>query len=257
MSAFVMNQWIIRPHKTYVSQSTMLFDVVAVSIATDKSYLPAFYNRGRAVFTVAELRAVFHPHEESGLLWKDWGGRSGRIPGMLFNPSEFKDLVRAWMTVIRVEPIAYLRHRWTVFKAVLGIAPQSVWPFWMDYADLTPSPTLTYNLRKSLVDRMNQTHQSLMFRSWFYLSGIMGIVLLGIIGGVQHKPAYLAILSSVLLFQMSYFIVAPSHTFRYSIWGMGAFFLLIPLLRIPHSFVKLICAPRQMLLCRFLKSPEK
>lgn len=107
------------------------FDLAAISVATDRLYLPAFMH-GPAL-DVADLAQAFRPWSNTPMLQGTRGGLRDPFDPP-FDASQLATLRAAWFEAIRAEPRAWLAHRWRLARALFGQrAPE--WPRELAFVD--------------------------------------------------------------------------------------------------------------------------
>lgn len=130
---------------------------------------------------------------------------------------------RAWWTLVRREPRAYLAHRWRVFSSVialrrhLGPIADPVWQIHMNadqIGDPAPRAAMPRAIGAILVGFATLTPID---RPWIYLA--LALILLW---PARRHPDALGLLMSGVLYELTLFPFAPSAEFRYSHWMIAA-----------------------------------
>lgn len=112
---------------------------------------------------------------------------------------DMRAIEAAWWRTISSYPLAFARHRWRVFKELLGESYGGVWT----------GDAVEHGL---VIRFFRWLEQTFVFRAYTYL--LIGLALLV----MCRSRLVLAILTSGLLCQLSLLAAAPSPDFRYSHW---------------------------------------
>jgi hypothetical protein len=208
---------------------TPLFDLQAVSVATDQQLLPTSVV-GPAM-DVAQLRAAFHPYSATRLFDSTQSGVSNPTVAAL-RPQQRADLLQAW----RQLPLqaAWWSHRLRLFGGLLG-SHQSA-----ELRGLADSPTLlqysdnpplsrgfadAHQLYRTLVDSLRSSG---LYAPGVYL--LLGLLALGWAWQQRRSggfsAAHGALAASTWLYTLPYFVLAPSAETRYLLWPALASWLL-------------------------------
>jgi hypothetical protein len=130
-------------------------------------------------------------------------------------------IVHAWTTLVSQNPAAYARHRLRVFRVLLGLpdrftdAPVSgpVWRVHMDQSQVhDPSPSSA--LQVAIGDALDwlASHTPI-YRPYIYF--VLAFVFWPL--ARRHRDV-LALLSSGIVYELTFLPFAPSSEFRYSHW---------------------------------------
>ena len=211
---------------------TPLFDLQAVSVATERQLLPA--NLVGEGMDIVQLRDAFNPYSATTLFS---GTRSGVLNPTVaeLDSAQRKALTRAWIGLLW-EP-AWWSHRWRLFRGLLGphTAPQ--------LEPLADSPALTtYDSNPPLTRAFPEGHERYRrfvesMRGWLYAPGLY--LLAGLLaallslrrstsrktGDIRHIRWVL--LGSAWLYTLPYLVLAPSAETRYLLWPVLASWLLL------------------------------
>ncbi len=218
VAAFV-NAALVGGHKTYIYQTILMHDLVAISISEGRVRLPAWTYGGGQPPTVAELQAIYSPALLTLLF-------VGNTPSARLQEStkvdDIRELRNAWLTAVRGNPRAYLLHRWNAFKALLGIEQVSVcYPY--QYG-ITPNevglafhPSTINSMVMNVLERLKNT---ILFRGWFYV--LITSLALGISPWLRQgiRLPIITLGASAILYQAPYFFLTPTCDFRYNWWSV-------------------------------------
>jgi len=203
-----------------------VFDLAALSIATDRVELPAFMV-GPGM-DAAEIGAAFRPWSALPLLT---GTRHGiRQP---FEPpldeAQLRELRRRWFDAIRAEPIAWLAHRLRVSAALFGTHGAD-WPrglIYEDgeyaYGDNPPVPANAGALHRALMHLAGRPASLAWLAAWPWL--LLGLVALPRAWRRRDEPAgvaALALAASAWSYALPMCVLAASAELRYVGWSCAA-----------------------------------
>lgn len=130
---------------------------------------------------------------------------------------------RAWWTLVREHPGAYLRHRWAVMQEVLGLSGAPTWePVPQSRAGTKRQwVRVEHNFSPSWLQRHLGTAyrdglgDGPLYRPWMYV--VIAVVLL--VDAVRRRDRIVvALLAGALLYEVSFFVGAAAPDFRYSHW---------------------------------------
>lgn len=145
-----------------------------------------------------------------------------RLFGWPNSDDERSALARAWWTLVRDNPLAYLDHRAHVFREVLGLSSSPLFdPVWharvpADYAvRLGVSPDTRGTQDAIAGGLMSISAKTLLFRAWVYF--LLALVFVPL---AWRDRELLALYASGLCYELSLFPFAPSPDVRYSHWLM-------------------------------------
>jgi hypothetical protein len=146
----------------------------------------------------------------------------GRLFGQLPDANERVARGNAWKRLVRAHPMEYLGHRWRVMKEVLGLSSAPIWePVCQEFGanrqqmnDLREIHSQS-GLQQSFGALASSLGRTIIYRPWAYL--IASIILLGY-ALLRRDTWIMALLTSGIVYEATYFIGAPSPDFRYSHW---------------------------------------
>ena len=146
----------------------------------------------------------------------------GRVFGDDPDETERDARMAAWQRVVRDHPAAYLEHRWRVMKEVLGLSGAEIWEpvcqeFDINHAEMVRLGELhTHSWFQRRVGRIARWFATTwVYRPWVYL--LLGLVAIGY--AIRRRDGFLvALATSGTLYELTYFLLAPSPDFRYSHW---------------------------------------
>jgi hypothetical protein len=146
----------------------------------------------------------------------------GRIFGAAPDPDEVRARRAAWERVVRLHPAAYLAHRWSVMREVVGLTALDPWePACQEFgANHDEMAALSEAHSQSAFqvwygEWAVRLARTVAYRPWAY--AVLGLAILGY--AFLRRDGWLAAwLISGMVYEASYFIGAPSPDYRYSHW---------------------------------------
>lgn len=194
----------------HFGQVVWLHDLTAISIARGDVLIPEFaLQKGK---TLSELQRAYDPSNANPLK---------PVVALTREPAQLRALGNVWMRTVLANPGAYLKHRWRVFKPLMGIGHREVvYPF---ECRMWPNPWgFAYDpprFVKAYFQFIFAIKDSLVFRAWMYLFACAAAV----VTAFFHKqwPAGL-LAASGLLYASSYFFYSVASDFRYVYWTVLA-----------------------------------
>ena len=130
-----------------------------------------------------------------------------------------RELAGEWMRVIRAHPRAYLAHRWSVFRALLGAHGG---PAFAPYHEvIAPNPWRLEmdrgRLYHALVSVRNAARESFVFRGWFWVAlSALGVALGA--GRARRDAVPFWIATSGLAYALAHVGISVASEFRYVYW---------------------------------------
>jgi hypothetical protein len=162
-------------------------------------------------------RLMYHAwHSYDVTMW--WPAVNG--PQRLFNWPENEGhrqaLRRAWRTLVIAHPYAYLHHRLNMFRTMLGLKKgyadyPIVAPVWRARADA--SYQLVAPSQDGFGRSLDWLGKTFLFRPFIYFFAAIALAWL-----MRRSREPLALLSSGLLYELTFIPFTPSIEYRYSHW---------------------------------------
>jgi hypothetical protein len=225
--------WVNRALTTqreYPVQSLLLFDVAGISVLTDRSVFDAVAHRipqlvrGQDAVSIAALRASYYPSTWTPLVFV-----ADSPLAVATSAAEVKELESLWRKAIIDAPRAYVAHRESVFRQVVGAHAGPLFaPVYFgvptnspDYAVVSKAfeiqPGEVATVQRLLRDGFAFSATLIIYRPWFWLG--LNVLLIGIATVVSaRRTALVAVGLSGLLYELPLFFIAPSADYRYSHW---------------------------------------
>jgi hypothetical protein len=124
---------------------------------------------------------------------------------------------RAWKRLVLAHPFAYLHHRLIVFANVLTLTSRYgsmvFTPVWRERLDVIGNPVPNLPIQDAIADVLEAFKHTPIYRPFVYF--FLAIAFLGI--ARRHRDT-LALLTSGLLYELTFIPFAPSPEYRYSHW---------------------------------------
>jgi hypothetical protein len=219
---------LIATERHSVWQILALWDLAAISVATDQLQLPPF-THGDGL-TVAELReaGAFSPVSTTYLFSHSKSGINDGFAYPYSGEQQWK-LAQAWWAAVREHPLAYMTHRAQTAALLFGRqseAPQGMPYFevrWA-YADNPPLPTPWFaHAQQQLYRLAGQLTPTWLFSALpLVLIDAAAFLLAWRRRPGLHASLALGISSSALMYAASFLVLAPSVELRYLTWPMLA-----------------------------------
>ncbi len=221
--------------------SLAIFDTIGTMAHSDSrdtqamlfAELPATIRRGVTV------EAAVAAHSPRGWLQLfDSAGGPLRRPAEGFGAFDTTDraaLALSWRYAVAAEPLAWLVHRWHVFRQLIGLDGDGLFDFVMmrssgsgvgDVQDhqFTAGP---YRHHEALQWRLERLSRSALFRPWTHL--VLLICLAGWLAW-RRDMGLLLLAFSGLAHEAALFVIAPSADYRYSHYMVFVTLLLVAIL---------------------------
>jgi hypothetical protein len=128
-----------------------------------------------------------------------------------------------WRTMVTRHFAGYLRHRWAVFRTVLGFSQQLHAPVWTRFAndDQPQTKTVHVAIQRSALQRGWMAVLHWLATTWMFRPHLYAVLLILLLP-LSRSQLSRAILLSGLLYELGLFVAAPSNDFRYSHWMIVA-----------------------------------
>jgi hypothetical protein len=126
-------------------------------------------------------------------------------------------IARAWSSLVAAHPRAYLKHRWQVFRRVLGLQDDAS-PWVWTGIDAVGRDLVRYapiDAQAWLTTEANDFATSWLMRVYVYLLLTLGV---GAIAIAMRDRVSIAIAASAVASELALFGLAPTEDFRYSLW---------------------------------------
>lgn len=208
----------------YMTQVSFIFDLAAISVARQEVLLPEHLSEG---ISLEDLRKMYTPESVVPLLWGDETIR--RVP-LKFDEASFLALRKQWLRVVSENPRPYLAHKVAGYRALLAVDRVcSPYHQWIDVNDLGVVWKET-KLNALALRALSTVRESLLFRPWVYVLLAMVGTAVGWFSRGWKRAPMLALGTSGLLYEASYFLPQQACYFRYSWWLVLSTLLIVVLL---------------------------
>ena len=127
-----------------------------------------------------------------------------------------------WRTMVTRHFAGYLRHRWAVFRSVLGFSEHLHVPVWTRFTnDDQAQTTLHVSTQHSALQRGWMAALRWLATTWMFRPHLYAVLLILLLPMCRSQLGR-AILLSGLLYELGLFVAVPSNDFRYSHWMIVA-----------------------------------
>lgn len=203
-----------------------VFDLAALSIATDRVLLPAqMIGPG---MDVADLKQAYEPWSVGAVLTRTRNGIRDPITRG-WTPAQVAELRRAWLDACLAHPREYVAHRTEVTSALFGGHPHD-WPNALKFVaapvqvrDNPPVAPNTTALHGWIFRTAERFRDTLVFAAWPCL--LVGLVAAPFAWRRRDRlPARIALLliASGAFYALPLTVLAPSAELRYTLWSCVA-----------------------------------
>ncbi len=185
--------------------------------------------RGAPLRVDHDLQASFVAHYNP----VGWNVYQSADPPLALPTTDAEDqaIARAWKTIVTAYPAAYLHHRWTVFARLIELDGRPGYPVTTTF-NFDRDPELSKRVH---LDATPSSIQRVMFAIQKYVVAnrviaicfapiiyfvIACILVIGRLIGRWRSRRVIALVASGLVYELSFFIAAPSGDYRYSHWMM-------------------------------------
>lgn len=152
--------------------------------------------------------------------WWPLANGDGRVIAAPSTEAERDAVARAWRRLLLAYPGAYLGHRWSVWKGVLGArGGRPAGAVWGGFTENDSQIAMIGHqathapLQAGWLAALHRIEDSLVFRAWAYL--LIALALLPLCRG--NRIAFV-VLASGIAYELSLLVAAPSSDYRYSHW---------------------------------------
>ncbi|HUB08019.1 MAG TPA: hypothetical protein VMB50_13495 [Myxococcales bacterium] len=211
-------------------QTSFVHDLVAFSIAADRDLLPAALRDGPQDVPLARMKELYLPECDVPLYYPPTPGPHFDV--FATTPAQLHAIEATWLRLVLERPGVYLRHRWELFRHLVGLGvPVVCYPYVPDDAMRSPRaaalgvPFTPGPWTRAVTSAFWALRNGPFFRPWYYLVALLAVLGLAWRQRRLHA-AGLALGASALLNLAPYFVFAPDCGFRYSWWTAIAALLL-------------------------------
>ena len=204
----------------YPFQQIMLHDLTAVSKETGRSHFPDYVVSAEN-FSLEGATGQYTAEWVNTLIYGDPPPlKSTR------NPEQISRLRAAWWDAVWHNKLAYLGHRWAVFKNLTGLGTPMVYKPFNPATGLNNPPEFRKEpnaLTRALTSYFFLFANSPFFRGFVWILVCAALCYLSLRLRLEGDlGAVFALSSSGLMYALAYFFVTPSSEFRYLWWTVLA-----------------------------------
>lgn len=206
--------------QTHFWQLTALFDLAGMSVVEEQVLFDRDMGALRDGAQLADIRRSFNPRDHMTL----YGcARKGCRPLLtpVEEPAQQARLARNWQRAISEHPLGYLRHRAEVYRHLLGLDAQPVINFPIIVRNPWGYALQPNRFRDVVVSFIDSLLTTPLFSPWLYVLVCgAGVALGGVAAARGGSAVPLALCASGLLYHLTFFFLACSPPYRYSLWTM-------------------------------------
>lgn len=204
----------------YPFQQIMLHDLAAVSKETGRSHFPD-YVENTENFSLEGVSAQYTPEWVNTLIYGDPPPlKSTR------NPEYISRLRAVWWDTVSHNKLAYLGHRWAVFRNLTALGTPMVYKPFNPATGLNNPPEFQRPpnaLTRALTSYFFLFANTPPFRGFVWILICAALVYLSLRRGLEGDlGVVLSLSTSGLIYAAAYFFVTPSSEFRYLWWTVLA-----------------------------------
>ncbi|AGC41765.1 hypothetical protein MYSTI_00413 [Myxococcus stipitatus DSM 14675] len=219
----------LHAQKAWAAGQLFLYDLAGVYVAHPESFPGSILEGETSVPELTKLYNISH-------VWPLLGGMEGARP-ISFGSLETRRaaFVDEWKRIVRQHPKAWMKHRVTVFRRMLGADPHPVWNAFHQQIDPNPwqlKPPTDGFLFQSMLRIENALSSSFFFRGWVWLLGLLGVSLVALRRVKRHSLAFFTGMSG-LAYASAYLVIGIGSDFRFIYWSVIALFATLALLVSP------------------------
>lgn len=204
----------------YPFQQVMLHDLAAVSKATGRSHFPDYV-------TAVDNFSLEHVSEQYSTEWVNTL-IYGEPPPLKStrNPEYISSLRAAWWDAISHNKVAYLRHRWAIFRNLTGLGTEIVYKSFNPATGLNNPPEFRREpnaLTRALTSYFFFFGNSPFFRGFIWILVCLALAYVSLrLKLAGDLVAVFTLALSGFAYSAAYFLVTPSSEFRYLWWTVLA-----------------------------------
>jgi hypothetical protein len=215
----LLNRRLANGGRLFPAQQLLLHDLAAISVATGELRLPASL-RTEGPRTLEALTCLYTAESCAPLFSAADGACPTRIEKIV-DPGRMADLEAEWLRAVSSEPVAYLVHRWSVFREQFAIMRDRVcYPLHVRNDGTTLirfSGTPLYDPALRFFSAV--AYRTPFFRGWVYLA-VAAAVLAAV--GIRGPAPVVVLASSGLLYGLAYLAIGSACPFRLHWWSVVA-----------------------------------
>jgi len=224
--ACTATNWLV--YRLYVAkhfhawQIPLWFDLTGVSVRSGELVMPEYLLHSEAAPTLERLAEVYDPASSDELIWSNDGKytfpMSIQDRDVDQTDDQRRQLMWKWVEAVFTHPVAWLRHRWSVTRRLLGLGRRPVHaPF---PSGITPNVFgWTFEPRWTtdrVYERLDPLAHSLFFRGWVYALALLAAtaVAFKLRSGLVTRAMLVSGVGSLL----GNFVLLGAADFRYNLW---------------------------------------
>ena len=210
---------VFRVRHEYPQQGFLLYDLAALSVSSGTMLVPLEFERPNT--SLATVQNALDPYNGG---WLFWGPRS--VFNYTADPVVIHRLLRTWVRTVTTHPLAYLRWRSQVFLTFAGLGPTELQPYITSC--IVPNDEgiapVDSSLHEWVMDRLQPTGQSLLFRPYSYLLILLAFLMQGL---WRRRWDTVLIAFSGLAYSLAYYAIINVSVFRFACFSVFVAVVLI------------------------------
>jgi len=212
--------------QTHITQTILLHDLTAISIAEGRSLFPRWVRANGSVPTVEELKARYHTGDLVSLFDGDPETSFQRTQ----NPEQLAELRKTWLRAVLKHPGPYLSHRWRVLETTLGLGGGC----YVYETDISANP-FGFRMPRTRANQIAMTYlqavrASAIFQGWCYLLAIAVMLWAFMRSASATRVPALALGFGALAYEAPFFFVSTACDFRYNYFAVLSTLIMVVLL---------------------------
>ena len=224
--AFALDRSLVKWHIT-AWPTLVLWDLAAISVASDRLLLPAFTHGDGLTVEELERTRAFDEAVNVPLFQRSQSGVNDGY-GRPYTPVQKRELLAAWLAAVRTYPAAYLHHRLRTFGLLIGTHEKLP-----GFAYI--HGRIQYKDNPALPDMLAPRAQEALYRlaarlepGWVFAAlPYLVLSMAACVAGWMRRDRTAGVLAvsvagSTLVYAVAYVVLAPAAELRYLTWPIVA-----------------------------------
>ena len=208
--------------RTHVWQTLLMYDLVGISVLSEQSAfgdgLSKMLCRGTDIDTLKQYYTpVSHMTLTQGI--RDDPNDPGRLYKYSCDNNVLEELRSDWLRAVRRHPRSYIRHRWGVFREMLGISRRDLWGAVYTPKIVPNSLGLDFNpspMNIAMTRVQSDLSRTPFYRIWVYLLfDILFMCIATTLIRKRYASSLFFLSMSSVVYSATYFFGGCSPDFRY------------------------------------------
>jgi hypothetical protein len=199
---------------SFILQAVLLHDLSAISKERGEALFPDYILR-KENFSPESAAAYYTPYDATELFRGEGAGLR-----LTKDYGEIAELRAKWLEVVPANKAIYLRHRWEVFKRLIGLNEEHVCAPYLESSRRFGGYDLNdWRVHYYLRAAFYKLRDTLLFRGFFWL--LVSLLLLCVASSRRLRDDFEIVFVLTLsgsLYGVAYFFFAPACGFRFFWW---------------------------------------